>query len=829
MTATGIRKAVLPACIAGCALTAAPASAQCPSDEWVIYTATGDVAEMETRGTVAWIGSRGGVTRIELTGISSGAPDQIRLDEGRGLVSSDVTALTIDAYGNAYVGTRRSGVSVYDAEGRHLTDLSSFDRFLWSDNVVTMDASDDTTGQWTALDTSGSEDSLITITGERVVIASADSFSPGGLFEGGGLKSVFVRREGDGFAFFPEPGLGAEFQDELVRELYVEPGVVWVGTANAGVWRRDESGPAPVKEQALTTSDGLVDATVRHVRRGPHPSGGSVLWLGTGSGVQSWDGVNPPASVDSLVGRNILDMTIAGDAMWVIAETPALERDMYRIDLTSAALQPVRQARSTCLTDTLYVPREVAIDSDGRVVLGTREDSFTVLESGAWFCAPPLGPHSGTVSDVVVGLDGIVYFGTGDKNRAARANGIGWFDGTDWFSATPVSDPGMLHVNVTELVTWPDSTVWFGTTLDANSGGLIHFYPSTRAMQRYTPSSPAGRVTLGRNVWNLATDGDSNLWVAYGQAGGGLSAVEYPSLLVTSFDFTSIYGGTTTLLRSLDSDSRGRIWVGTNSTATQPGQLYVVDTQGTLTDTSDDLYSQFNVANEIADIAPIPFLAIDSSDRIWLAGEKGLVVGQIGSDVGGRPGVEWTVINPSGAQLGSRNPLPYTTGALDWDENLWLGTESAGLVRISNDLSTWTWFDGVVGCPLPDPAVTGVYVDEVSRRVYVGTATGGIARIDLSGAEAGESGGFNPRPAPNPWLPNDEPLLTFTGIPSDEVTTVRVYTITGELVHEAKDVRGAKTWDGRNVGAQLVESGVYLVTAVSSNGRVYEGKVAVIR
>lgn len=827
MTATSYRKAILPACIACCALVPDPASAQCLTDDWVIYTATGDVAEIATAGNVAWVGAGGGVIRIDLSGISSGAPSQFRIDDSRGLVSSDVTCLTMDGYGNVYVGTRRAGISVFDSEGRHLADLSSFDQYLWSDNVVTMDAARDTTGQHQI---QVGSDSLSTamVTGDRVVVASADSFSPSGLFEGGGLKSVYVVREGDGFAFYAEPGLGANFQNELVREILVEPGVLWIGTANLGVYERDETVSPPLKEPALTTADGLFSPTVRHIVRGPHPTDGSVLWIGSGLGLQSWDGVNPPAAVDSLAGQNILDVTLDGNDLWVIAETATLSRDLYRIDLTSPALVPQRVRRSTCLVDTLYVPREVAIDASGRAVLGTREDSFTVLENGTWYCPPPLGPHSRTIADLVLGPDGVLYFGTGDKNRKARANGMGWYDGTDWFSVTPASDPLMLHVNTTEVEAWPDSTVWLGSTLDANVGGLNHFFPKSGAMERYTPNAPAGRITQGRNIWGMELDASSNLWVAYGQSGGGLSAIEYPSLRVTNFDFNTIFG-TTTLLRDLSVDTRGRVWVTTSSIADQPGQVYVVDPRGTINETSDDLYSQYNVANEIADIAPIPFITIDSSDRIYLAGEKGLVTGDIGADVGGKPFVSWDLVNPSGAQLGGRNPLPYTCGALDWDENVWLGTESAGLVRISKDLSTWTWFDEGAGCPLPDPAVTGIYIDRVTRTVYVGTATGGIARIGLSAVGDEEGGGFNARPYPNPWKPSEESILTLSAIPAEEIATLRFYTISGELVHEAKDVRGAKTWDGVNEGGQLVESGVYLVTAVSTNGKVYEGKVAVIR
>ena len=119
-------------------------------------------------------------------------------------------------------------------------------------------------------------------------------------------------------------------------------------------------------------------------------------------------------------------------------------------------------------------------------------------------------------------------------------------------------------------------------------------------------------------------------------------------------------------------------------------------------------------------------------------------------------------------QLGGRNPLPYTTGQLDWDENLWLGTESAGLVRISRDLATWTWFDQTEGCPLPDQSVTGIHIDKVARRVYVGTATGGIAVLDMNESGGPLLGGLDPRPFPNPWRPNEGGVLSLAGIPSEE-------------------------------------------------------------
>jgi hypothetical protein len=215
-----------------------------------------------------------------------------------------------------------------------------------------------------------------------------------------------------------------------------------------------------------------------------------------------------------------------------------------------------------------------------------------------------------------------------------------------------------------------------------------------------------------------------------------------------------------------------------------------------------------------------------------LAGEAGLAVGQI-TDSGNAAAATWTLLPGTTAQLGGRNPLPYRCATLDWDENIWLGTESAGLLRISKDRSIWTWFDQLEGCPLPDQGVFGIYSDDVNRTLYVGTARGGIAVIQIDENSARASTLL--APFPNPWNPTAQGALTFDQIPITETTTMRMYTIAGDLVAELADVRGPKTWDGRTAAGQFVESGVYLISATSTAGTGsgatvrYEGKVAVVR
>jgi len=85
------------------------------------------------------------------------------------------------------------------------------------------------------------------------------------------------------------------------------------------------------------------------------------------------------------------------------------------------------------------------------------------------------------------------------------------------------------------------------------------------------------------------------------------------------------------------------------------------------------------------------------------------------------------------------------------------------------------------------------------------------------------------RAYPNPWKINQHGAIpiTFDHLPDGFVSTVKIYTISGELV---RTLSGTQTlrWDMRNDGGQNVASGIYLylLTAGSSHKT---GKVVVIR
>ena len=795
-------------------LPAERAFAQCDPDvKWDIFRPTGDVAEIVVDGNTAWIGAKGGVVVSDLSTIDGPSPVQSKITDLDGLVSTDVTALARDSFGNLWVGTKQNGVSLFDAQGRHFRDLTGFSE-LYADLVLVIGGN-----------------------ATRMVVVSANDFTPQGNPEGGGFQIFNLSSNGQGGTnITPEPGIPPDLA--VGSCVLVQDHAIWFGTSGGGLWHRDETVVPALMEKPVADSL-LLSTNVKEIVEAPHyPSGSSVLWLGTGAGLQTYDPSSATLeTITPFAGSNILDLYARNNKMYVLAEisTPSgLSRDLYAVDL---ALPPVavRIPRSACPGDTLYVPRQVAVDASGRIVLGTLANAYSVRVGLNWYCPPPLGPHHPQVADLALAADGTLYFGTGDKDHNFPGNGVGVYDGTTWTSIT--RDQNIVHSDMTEVLVWGDGTVWFGSSVSANQGGLNRYFPDNpgASLETYHPAvqNPARR-TQGRQVRSLEMDRRGNLWVAYGQAvpSGGLSVIEAPpSLLVTNYDFALMGFTGIKLLRDIAFDSRDRIWCVTSTTTDQPARLYIVDPRGTVSNLSDDRLSEYSMPTEVFDLGECFDIEIDSTDRIWIAGEKGLALGQIVADEpGGRAAATWTRVTPTATQAAGRNPLPYEVAALDWEENIWLGTRDTGLLRISRDGSTWTWFDQASGCPLPDQSVRGIHIDKGSRQVWVGTATGGIARLDLSAARSpGTGDNLDPQPYPNPWNPRQDGFLRFAGIPPDQTVDLQIWTLTGELVHEQLGVRGEKRWDGTNLGANVVSSGVYVVTGRAKSGATYQGKVAVVR
>jgi hypothetical protein len=85
---------------------------------------------------------------------------------------------------------------------------------------------------------------------------------------------------------------------------------------------------------------------------------------------------------------------------------------------------------------------------------------------------------------------------------------------------------------------------------------------------------------------------------------------------------------------------------------------------------------------------------------------------------------------------------------------------------------------------------------------------------------------------PNPYKPNSglgHTKITFTNIINE--STVKIYTLTGELVRTLRDelALGEVNWDAANDDGQKVASGLYIFLVESNDSKHKTGKLAIIK
>jgi hypothetical protein len=168
--------------------------------------------------------------------------------------------------------------------------------------------------------------------------------------------------------------------------------------------------------------------------------------------------------------------------------------------------------------------------------------------------------------------------------------------------------------------------------------------------------------------------------------------------------------------------------------------------------------------------------------------------------------------------------------------NLWVATDQ-GLNRIDPDggIGAFTTFDAWQGnlypstviSPLPSAVCQSLAYDAAADVLWIGTA-GGLARLDVSPPDEVVIPLARMILYPNPvHVSRGDAALRIARISSP--VSIRVYTVEGELVHEAEGIAdGAVAWDLLTLNGYKATSGVYVVR-VSDGSTSEVRKIAVVR
>jgi hypothetical protein len=259
-------------------------------------------------------------------------------------------------------------------------------------------------------------------------------------------------------------------------------------------------------------------------------------------------------------------------------------------------------------------------------------------------------------------------------------------------------------------------------------------------------------------------------------------------------------------------DPFSQVWVGTRFEGV--ARLY---TNYTTRNQNDDSWRVFRAADGLKSES-ILSLAADESGTIFVGTSNGLnmISGSTVFDL-----------------RGDYAPLGLNIAGIERDGrgNLWFATD-IGVSMLEADKNAFApenWHHFTVdNSGLLDNFCYGLYIDNKTSRIYIGTDKG-ISVFNSNYLANNANPGGDLIVGPNPLrLPGQQ--LTIAGI--NKAAEVKILTASGSLVRKftsAEIVSGLVAWDGRNLFAEAVASGVYVIIAATEEGETQTAKLVVLR
>ncbi len=651
-------------------------------------------------------------------------------------------------------------------------------------------------------------------------------------------------------------------------------GRVWTGSATRGYTFYD---PATGRWDRLV--DDWPDPHIRVIR-----CFGNGVYIGTQAGLTlkpsaSRTDVCAPAAPGCIVPSYIVnDYALSGDTLWVATQAglarfsggtwdsagtlPAgsvgsavQSLALHRGVLFRAGAQGVQRLAGGAWVPTGLAADRLVAQGDTLFALRGSVREFYRWDDGqeAWRAVALSRYPDGDLNDVVQ-LGGVFYFATSRGISTAR-------EGDSTFGAQLLPPGPPVASPVGGMGADAQGTVWAGTQESAI--GLMSF--NGDVWSAYTPADGLHEDW----IFGVFPDRQGRVWVGHCCCGDNLNGcpidLRLPSAIVPLPSVRNVY--------SLDEDSQGRIWTGTDGLG-----AYVLQDQGGnswqpvlhLDQASTGARMASNFVRAVAvtpDGVYLGHLAAgldywptqgnlaqgaDGSNWIHLgAGASGLLdpnvtaLTAVGSDVwlgtagGGlhllRGGVLQSRCPTRVSGQSGDQPRPVSAIVADRQGGIWIGT-SGGVLYLprggtcdasGGEFTVFTTDNSA----LPDDQVTAGTLDPVDGAVWFGTRNG-FLRIDPSvytgGAPPAERYVLYPNPID--YTPGSPISLrrVHLGIqvregvvnPVDRGAAGKplVYDIAGQEVGEFEEDNttggnGSWSWDGKNTAGNVVAPGLYLVRA----------------
>jgi len=222
---------------------------------------------------------------------------------------------------------------------------------------------------------------------------------------------------------------------------------------------------------------------------------------------------------------------------------------------------------------------------------------------------------------------------------------------------------------------------------------------------------------------------------------------------------------------------------------------------------------------DVADNLPtvdVRSVALDFDDNLWIGTTEGLRVLYNASRLFTQSDLSAsTLILEEGGNVGELLANQFINAIeVDGNNQKWVATDGAGVFLFAEDGKRTLQHFKKDNSPLPTNSVRSLAYEPQSGKIYMGTPNGLVAF--QGNAYAPSDNLEEVEIYPNPIRPGYTGLLTIRGLQADCV--VKITDIVGNAVFETTATGGSVQWDLRSFAGNRVRSGVYLIFVTTNDG-----------
>jgi len=570
---------------------------------------------------------------------------------------------------------------------------------------------------------------------------------------------------------------------DLVLSLAIDDSTIWVGT-DAGVCMgvKNQNLKDPQNWTSFFAVNGLPSVEILSLMIEP-----SSIWAGTANGVAVFNGDSWIEA--GLAGLRVYSLKRIEDRVWAATSGGVF---CYQDEQWGSVHHQSLPERDV---------RVVSHQENGAIVCGTWGGGFALYDGNVWTGYETEGPWRNSFGTILVDQSGYVWCSTFEGLWTSKLSR--YFD-NQWMHFDE-SDGMVTGSGIVSMLVDSQGNKWFGTWGDGVSrlddGGTPEkendewiVFDSRNSPLPGIPEDPTYEV-----VTSIQEDHAGILWFA----AFGIGIVAYSPDENRWETYTPTDSLVDRLTRSIAIETDEQLWIGAEVNGTSR-----FNTAGTPFIKTDDHWNTFNNENNFTNTT-VNAILYDNRETLWFATSEGLFYNTAGEFFR-----ESHIQNTGVLCLG-----------LDVMGNVWIGTSNQGVFVFDRNKNFKWHFD---------KASSGLIDNEV-RSIALNTETGEIWLATPIGLSRYESGIFRPQietdgvlMVPNPFDLSQNKEL-FINVSVVDYASVKIFSISGELVTDLEPQSFPIIWDGRNLSGQMVGSGIYIVVVSGPDMSPRMGKLAIIR